>query len=132
MKFEKTNPNPKKLTGDCVIRAISLALGQDWETTYKDLCELGYNNYLMPNDKKNFAEYLKSKNCTKMAMPKKPNGRKYKVSEFADKFTTDDETFKNNNGYIVQICNHLTYIKQGTLYDTWNCGNKCVLNYWVV
>ena len=32
------NPNPKrKLVGDCVIRAISKATGNDWEDVYLDL-----------------------------------------------------------------------------------------------
>ena len=36
------NPNPLgKTTGDCVVRAISIATGQSWRRTYEDLCDLG-------------------------------------------------------------------------------------------
>ena len=36
------NPNPdNQFVGDCVIRAVSVVTGQNWETTYDDICAVG-------------------------------------------------------------------------------------------
>ena len=41
--FIQINENPQnKLVGDCVIRAISTFLNQDWNTTYLGLAVQGY------------------------------------------------------------------------------------------
>lgn len=43
MAYIYFNNNPLgKSTGDCVIRAISIALNQSWDETYWDLCECGF------------------------------------------------------------------------------------------
>ena len=35
MPWQYYNPNPKdNLVGDCVIRALTLALNEDWDKTY--------------------------------------------------------------------------------------------------
>jgi len=40
--FIEYNPNPQnKNIGDCVIRAVSKALDQSWEKSYRDLSDLG-------------------------------------------------------------------------------------------
>ena len=42
-QYQYFNPNPERLkTGDCVVRAIALALGQSWEQTYIELSLQGY------------------------------------------------------------------------------------------
>ena len=41
-EFVSYNPNPMgSKVGDCVVRALSKALGQKWEETYIDLCVEG-------------------------------------------------------------------------------------------
>ena len=40
--FVNFNANPKnKLGCDCVVRAISTAMREDWITVYRELCDLG-------------------------------------------------------------------------------------------
>ena len=34
--------------------------------------------------------------------------------------------------YIVKVANHITVVKNKELYDTWNCSNKSVGNYWII
>lgn len=42
-RFEYCNPNPKrKSVGDCVIRALSIALDKPWEETYMEICAQGF------------------------------------------------------------------------------------------
>ena len=60
MKFIKYNANPKDWkTGDCVIRAISTATQQSWDTVYEDLCKIGGKKCRMPNDTLVYSAYLK-------------------------------------------------------------------------
>ena len=43
MMWVEYNPNPIDIrVGDCVIRAISKVLDQDWEKTFIDLCVQGF------------------------------------------------------------------------------------------
>lgn len=125
MRFIEVNVNPKnRKTGDCVIRAISNALNQTWDETYKDLVELGFKNKLMPNDPKCFNAYLKSKGHAKLPMPKKANGKRYTVKEFAE--------LNKKGTWIISVAHHLTVIKNGNLYDSWDCGYKSCGNVWKI
>ena len=57
--FVNFNANPKnKLGCDCVVRAISTAMKEDWITVYRELCDLGAELYDMPFNKDVFGEYL--------------------------------------------------------------------------
>ena len=127
MEFVKFNQNPKqKRTTDCVIRAISFALGKTWEEVYRDLAERGIENGLMLNDRNNWKLYLKVLGYNMERMPKTLNNKRYTVEQFAD------EIARKGCTYIVKIANHITVVKDKKLYDTWNCKNKCVGNYWII
>lgn len=127
MEFVKFNQNPKQQrTTDCVIRAISFALGKTWEEVYRDLAEQGIENGLMLNDRNNWKLYLKVLGYNMERMPKTLNNKRYTVEQFAD------EIARKGCTYIVKIANHITVVKDKKLYDTWNCKNKCVGNYWII
>lgn len=127
MEYVKYNCNPKnKITNDCVVRAISLAIGKSWEDVYKDLAEQGIKKGLMVNDRNNWKYYLKRLGYKMEKMPKKLNNKRYTVEEFVD------DIAENNLTYILKIASHLTVVINKKLYDTWNCKNKCVGNYWII
>lgn len=127
MEFVKFNNNPKqKKTGDCVIRAISFATRKTWEDVYMDLAQLGCKKGLMLNDNKNWQTYLKKLGYEKQRMPRKLDNKRYTLEEFID------EIAHKNWTYLISIAKHLTVVKGKTLYDTWNCKNKCVGNYWII
>lgn len=127
MEFKETNLNPTgKKVGDCVIRAIMKATNQTWSQVYSDLCEIGAKKFLMPNSPKVYNEYLERLSWKKQPMPKRPNGirsyKRYTVEEFANE--NPKKTF------VISIANHLTVMSDGILYDTWNCKDKSLGNYW--
>lgn len=125
MEFIKYNNNPKnKKTGDCVIRAIATATNSSWEYVYSKLAELGIKQGLMINDSKNWQKYLESLGYIKQKMPRRPDGTRYTLEEFAT------ELAEENKIYIVKLAGHLTVIKNKNLIDTWNCSYKSVGNYW--
>lgn len=129
------NANPKdRLGGDCVIRAISSALNQSWETTVRELTELGISLGYVLNDKHCFEKYLKVKGWTKMKQPRKRNNTKYTGEEFcrciqnntsANGITLSNNILANIGGH------HITAIKSGVINDIWNCSQKTIGNYWV-
>ena len=110
--------------GDCAIRAIAIATGKDYEEVYEDLKKL--NN---------------GKSCR--------NGTPKKVDK---KYLTDlgwvwHPTIKPGTGVqvhlsedelpggilIVQVSKHLVCVKDGVIYDTYNCsrgGTRAVYGYW--
>lgn len=117
--FVNFNANPKnKLGCDCVVRAISTAMREDWITVYRELCDLGAELYDMPFNKDVFGEYLKRKGWIWYPC-KSENGKRPKVCNF-DKA----------NSAILRVANHLVYVSNHEYYDTWDCGNKSVYGYW--
>ena len=126
-KFEDYNANPfKKKTGDCVIRAVCVALKEDWKDTYKGMFDVAMETGYAISCKDNYKEYLHRKGYEMKKMPKKENGRRYTVREFIE------ELANPKKNYIINLANHLTCIEKCTLVDLWNCGNKSVGNYWEV
>lgn len=122
-RFYNANPKNKVSAGDCVIRAIAFASGLGWNTVYTDLCEIGMKMKMMPNDKVVFHRYLEEIGFVKMKTPKNASGCRYTAEQFASR--------NPNMLAILSLANHLTVIKDGRVVDTWDCGFKCVGNYWV-
>lgn len=125
MEFKNYNANPKdwKHEGDCVVRAIARATKEEWGTVYDDLYSIGRKKCRMLNSPQVYEELLKVIGFTKCPMPKKINGKRYTIREWVDenpKFTG-----------IISVANHLTYVEEGTLIDTWDCSRKSIGNYWV-
>lgn len=121
------NKNPKGIqTGDCVIRAISTALNESWEDTYKGMLEVALKTCQAISWKGNFKKYLKNKGYEMCKMPRRVDNTRYTVNEFCKEIAKKDKT------YILSLANHLTVVINGDLYDTWNCGSKSVGNYWML
>ena len=126
-KFVKYNANPFGVkTGDCVIRAISTALNISWARTYKEMLDVTLETGYAISCKDNFTEYLKRKGFKKQKMPKRANGKKYRLSEFID------EIADAKGVYVVSVYNHLTEVDNATVHDLWDCRNRCVLGYWKI
>ena len=59
MVFRFYNPNPNKLiVGDCVIRAVSKLLDEDWDRTYARISLQGYKMKDMPSSNAVWGECL--------------------------------------------------------------------------
>lgn len=126
-KYEEYNANPyKKKTGDCVIRAVCVALDEMWKETYTGMFEIAIEKGYAVSCKENYKEYLKRKGYTMNKMPRRANNKRYTVKEFIE------ELANPKKNYIISLANHLTCIEKGTLVDTWNCSRKYVGNYWEV
>lgn len=83
MAFIYTNPNPiANITGDCVIRACSIATNRSWDATYNDIARLGQSMGLMPDKGAVWGAYLRQRGFYREIIPNRcPDC--YTVKDFA-------------------------------------------------
>jgi hypothetical protein len=122
--FYNENPKGSLSADDCVIRAIAKATGKTWDETYHELCLVGFSIKDVPSADSTFKQYLKQEGYQMEKQPRKSDNTKYTAEQFAKKY--------NEGIYIISLANHLSMVQDGKIYDTWNCSNKCVGNYWEV
>lgn len=120
-RWKVYNPNPiKNRVGDCTVRAISKALGQDWETTYAGLTAYGFIRGDMPNANHVWGAYLKSKGF-----------KQYVIETIKEFYTVDD--FCNDyplGTFILAIDGHVVCVEDGFYFDTWDSGEEIPIYYW--
>jgi hypothetical protein len=117
------NPNPlKKKTGDCVVRAICKATGEDWDAVFGKLCMLGLEFKSMPNSDTCWKTYLERNGFIKHSISVKKGSKRPTVESFAK---------DNPSGtYILRVANHIVTCHDGKYYDTWDSGDKSLYGYW--
>ena len=125
INFEKRNVNPKnRKTGDCVIRALTVATGKDYNEIYKELFDISLKTGYILNEKRVEDKLLEKYGFIKHKQPRKVDGSKFTIGEI-DKLV--------NNGVVVIRCaHHLTAVLDGCLIDTWDCRCKCISNYYTL
>lgn len=110
----------KKLVGDCVVRAISTLLSQDWNTTYLGIVIQGYISADMPSSDSVWNDYLIYKGYERVVIPSVcPSCMT--VSKFSN-------TYKNGR-YLLFVGGHVVACIDGSYYDTWDSGDKTVIYY---
>ena len=115
-------PNPVR-TGaiDCAVRAVSKALDVSWEKAYT---MLSVNGFLMGNDPAGdeiWSSVLRQHGFKRYIVP----------NTCPDCYTVDNFAEDHPKGtYVVKSDNHVATIVNGTLYDSWDSGNKVVIYYW--
>ena len=122
MAYVNYNPNPvRKLVGDCVIRAISKTLNQDWENTYLDVVMKGYSMYDMPSSNDVWGHYLLEKGFKRYVIPD-TCPYCYTVEQFCQ----DNPDLTG----ILATGTHVIAVGDGNYYDTWDSGNEVPIYYW--
>ena len=102
---------------DCVVRAISVAQGQTWDETYEELSKIAQSEGILLDDV-NFVEGYLDKRYRRACHYSKT------VGEFLE---------EHNKGiYLITMEGHITVIKDGILYDTFDCQNRRMWCAWKV
>lgn len=123
--FFEFNNNPKgKKTGDCVIRALAQATGKPYLEVYKELFEISCKKGYMINDRRCYEKFLEQNGFVKYKQPKKWDGTKYTIGEI-------DELVGEDDIVIVKCAGHLTCVYDLYLYDTWDCRDYCIGNFYI-
>lgn len=120
--FIFTNPNPQgSYVGDCVIRALAIAMNRRWYDVFADVSVKALQMSDMPSSNRVWAEYLKDEGWHRFIVPDTcPDC--YTIKDFAG------EHFKGT--YIVGTGTHVVAVIDGDYYDTWDSGNEYPLYYW--
>ena len=117
------NLNPaKQECDDDVVRALALALEEDWTTIYSDLCSLGAQLSCMPSDKRCYNVYLTNRGFHRTGISNRKGSRRPTVQQFA--------VSHRQGTYILQAARRVVTVKDGYFYDTIDCGDKCLYGYW--
>ncbi len=120
----KCNPNPLgKQVGDCVIRAISIATGQSWRTTYRDLCELGEIECDMPNSNAVWGLYLRQNGAKQFLLPESCPPC-LSVRAFCERYP--------EGTYIVGTGSHAVACMDGSYFDAWDSGAETATAFWEI
>lgn len=116
MSWQYYNPNPKSnLVGDCVIRALTLALDKDWNFVYLEIAAKGYEMKDMPSSNSIWTAYLKSKSFKAYIIP----------NECPDCYTVKDFCKDNPIGiFVLATGTHVVTCIDGNYYDTWDSGKE--------
>lgn len=116
------NPNPARgNVGDCTVRALSKALGQDWEQTYAGLTAYGFMLCDMPSANHVWGAYLRWNGFKRYIVD--DNGQ--------DIYTVDDFCQDNPDGvYVLAIPGHVVCVVDGNYYDSWDSGGEIPQYYW--
>ena len=81
--FTYHNANPKgKITADCVVRALSLAMKKSWDEVLTDLYTYALKYKQMLNDDVLYKKYLKDNGWVILKQPRKWDNTKYTGVEF--------------------------------------------------
>lgn len=122
MSFIKVNLNPyHRRVGDCVVRALSEALGQTWYETYIGVCVQGLLDGNMPDANKVWGHYLTKKGFARKRIP----------ASYPPDYDVEDFARDNPRGtYILAIDGHVVCIKNGKIYDSWYSGEEHPAYVW--
>ena len=123
MIFKNSNINPvNNKTCDCVVRAIAGATYHSWDFVFDELVTLSKIMYSMPNAKDVYTQYLKDYETIPVMHIKRGVKKRYTVKDVC----------KFKGTFIVQIANHLTFVRNGVCYDTYNCIDRSSYKIWKV
>lgn len=118
-KEHNENPIKNNRVGDCVIRAISTALNQDWVKTYAELCVYGLMFCDLPSSNAVWASYLSHKAYRRYAIPNDCNC-----------YTVEDFCRDHPKGiYILGTGTHALTVIDGDYFDVWNSGQETPIYY---
>lgn len=134
--FHYYNANPRnRITTDCVIRAITTALEQDYNTTVMEMAEMQCKSGYDDGDKKLYDMYLQSKGWVKRNQPRKWDNTKYTGKEWCEQLQ-EDIGYAGGGEHLKHIVaniggHHVVAIINGKVWDIWNSTDGCIGNYWV-
>lgn len=120
----QTNPNPRnKQVPDCVIRAISIAYGEDWYSVYDALCDVGREDCNMPSADAVWGHYLQMRGARPFLLPE-ACPRCVTVKAFCEMYP--------EGRYIIGTGGHAVCITDGNYYDSWDSGDENPSFFWKV
>jgi hypothetical protein len=119
-KYFLNNPTGRAV-GDCSVRAVSVALGVDWETAY---AMLAVNGFAMGD--------LQNSNSVIGSVLRQHGFYRYNFPETCPACYTFGDFAKDNprGVFVLGTGTHVATVKDGILYDAWDSSNEPVSFAW--
>lgn len=120
--YKPYNPNPERANvGDCAIRAVCKATGQDWEHAFAGIAVQAFAWHDMPSSNRVWGAYLRMQGFTRRGLP----------DSCPDCYTVADFCNEHPKGcFVVATSGHVVCVQDGAWYDTWDSGGEIPLYYW--
>lgn len=120
--WKRFNNNPAGRTvGDCAVRAVSVALGVDWETAYDLIASAGFDMGDMPSSDSVWGAVLRQNGFYRKAIP----------NTCPDCYTAADFARDNPRGtFVLGFGGHVAAIRDGVLYDSWDSSREIPVYVW--
>ncbi len=105
---------------DCVIRALTLAVGKTWDEVYLELSMLGFRLGNMMSDNRVWDEYLRGYGYTRAFLP----------DTCPSCYTVRDFCFDHPLGlFVLGTGSHVVTVIDGDYFDTGDSGSEVPLYY---
>ena len=119
IKFQN-NPAGRNV-GDCSVRAVSVALGVDWETAYNLIADAGFNMADMPSSDSVWGAVLRQNGFYRKSIP----------DSCPDCYTASDFAADHPRGvYVLGFGGHVATVIDGDLYDAWDSSQEIPQFVW--
>lgn len=116
------NPSPVgRQVGDCAVRALTKAIGTDWEKAYAELVLMGYTMGDMPSSNAVINAVLKDHGFRRQIIPNTCPAC-YTIRDFANDHPV--------GMFVAGTGNHVVAIENGTVWDSWDCLNELPIYFW--
>ena len=127
MPFLYYNAHPYQLeVDDCVKRAITVTTGMDYMDVQRGLNQhkmiTGAEKFNTDGNPRSYVENVLG--FPRVAIPKKTDGTRVTANEFCKTHL--------KGRFIISMSRHWSAVINGTILDTWDCGNKELLSYYAV
>lgn len=119
-RYFQNNPTGR-MVGDCAVRAVSVALGVDWETAYDLISAAGYDMGDMPSSDSVWGAVLRQNGFCRSAISNTcPDC--YTAAEFAEDHP--------RGVYVLGFGGHVATVRDGDLFDAWDSSNEIPIYVW--
>lgn len=122
MAFKYVNLNPsQKIVGDCVVRAVAAATGENWQKTYIALALQGFLANDLMNSDSTWGAYLMNNGFERKVIPN-TCPECYTIADFAMEHPTGI--------YVLGTGTHAVAVINGEYLDVWDSGNAIPIYYY--
>lgn len=115
-KYMNKNPENNDIE-DCTVRAISVAEGISWDEAYDNLSDSARDMGLMMSSVEAIEEYL---------------DERYEREPIFEETVGEFIYYHRYGTFLITMNGHITVLKDGINYDTFDCSNRIIWSAWRV
>ena len=121
-RWRNYNPNPvSRNVGDCSIRALTVALGVDWENAFAMLSTNAFQMADMMSSNSVISSVLRQHGYRRSVIPNScPDC--YTIADFADDHP--------EGTYVVGTGTHVVAVKDGEIWHSWDSSHEIPQYFW--